>query len=188
MIFILGKKNKKIEEKALDLWFDKVFFVKEISRVEDVKKQEKDDYNIILIKTGNAEMLRRMIDKAANYFDIFVLGVNDKVNRVALEHKKVKALVSPEYERRYDYTNYRSSGLNQVLCKIAHDNNKVIIENFSEFLAKEKKEKAILLGRILQNSILCRKYKTKFIVAQFVKNEDELVDSKKLLEFNKILI
>lgn len=178
-IFFLGKRDNRIKE---------AIFVKEILRVEDINKKDKENYDAVLLKTSNVEILRRMVDKAANYFDIFVLGTNDKVNRVALEHKKVKALISPEHGRAFDYTNYRNSGLNQVLCKIAYDNNKTIIENFSEFLIVDKKEKAILLGRILQNAMLCKKYKTKFVVAQIVRNEDERVDSKRLSEFNKILI
>lgn len=176
-IFFLGKRNKKTEAR----------FIKEISKIEDIKKQEREDYDIVLIKTNSTEMFRRMADKAANYFEIFVLGTNDKINRAALEHKKVRALVSPEYERKFDYAHYRNSGLNQVLCKIARDNNKEIIENFSEFLEKDKKNKAILLGRILQNAKLCKKYKVSFVITQFVKAEGELINSKKIEDFAKIL-
>jgi len=186
--FVLGKRNKKIEEKVLSFGFD-VVFIKEVSKIEEITKQETKDYNAILIKTENVEMLRRIIDKAANYFDIFVLGTNDKINRAALEHKKVKALVSPEYNRKFDYTSYRNSGMNHVLCKIARNNDKTIIENFSEFLAREKKDRATWLGRILQNARLCKKYKAKFIVTQFVKGDeiDNMVDSRKLNDFFRIL-
>jgi len=172
-IFFLGKKNKKLEKKLTEK-FEKVLFVKEVSTIEEIKKEEKKNYDVVLIKNENVKMLRRMIEKAANYFDVFVLGVNDQVNRIALEHRKVKALVSPEYGRKHDYIDYRNSGLNHVLCKIANNNNKTIIENFSDFLEKDNKEKATLLGRILQNARLCRKYKVNFTVGLFVSDETSL--------------
>ncbi len=177
MIFFIGKKNKK----------DAGIFLKEVSKIEDINKNEQGNYDAVLLKTTNAELLRGMIDKAANYFEIYVLGMNDKINRAALEHRKVRALVSPEFNRLFDYTGYRNSGLNQVLCKIARDNSKEIIENFSEFLGKEKKDRAIWLGRVLQNSVLCRKYKVRFVMAQFVKDEKELIDNKKIEDFTRIL-
>jgi RNase P/RNase MRP subunit p30 len=178
-MFFIGKRNSNKKD---------IIFIKEISKLDDINKRESESYEAVLLKTNNPELLRRMIDKAANYFDIYVLGVSDRINRVALEHKKVRALVSPEFERAFDYTHYRNSGLNQVLCKIARDNNKIIIENFSEFLKKEKKDRAILLGRILQNSMLCKKYNVKFLVSVFAKNEQDFIACQKLEEFKKILI
>ncbi|MGB9708096.1 MAG: hypothetical protein ACPLXC_02085 [Candidatus Pacearchaeota archaeon] len=176
MIFFISKRTKKAG-----------IFLKEVYKIEDIKKNEQEDYDGVLLKTADVEILRRMIDKAANYFEIYVLGTNDKINRVALEHKKVKALVSPEFGRVFDYTGYRNSGLNQVLCKIARDNNKEIIENFSDFLEKDKKNKAIWLGRVLQNARLCKKYHTKFIVAQFIKSEKEIFEIRKIEDFVRAL-
>lgn len=176
-IFFLGKRNKEI----------KAAFIKEISKIEDILKKDKENYVAVLLKTSNAEILRRMIDKASHYFEVYVLGMTDKINRAALEHKKVKALVSPEHSREYDYKDYRNSGLNQVLCKIARDNNKLIIENFTEFLKMEKKAKALLLGRIMQNARLCKKYDVKFSIAQFIRSEKEAVSDEKIKEFERIL-
>lgn len=186
--FFVGRRNKKIGKFGRKLGFEKIFFIREVSIPEEIKKDEKDDYDFVLIKTDNLENMRRMIDKASNYFSIFVLGVNDKINRAALSHKKVVALVSPEYERKKDYANYRNSGLNQVLCKIAHDGNKFIIEKLSDFFAKDKNERALLLGRIMQNFRLCKKYKVKFIISVFAKNEQELVSFYELNNFKRILI
>ncbi|MEM4152575.1 MAG: hypothetical protein QXK80_00420 [Candidatus Pacearchaeota archaeon] len=185
--FFIGKRNKKIEKLYEKLGFNKVFFVKEVSFVEEIKKEEKDSYDLILINTDNLENMRRMIDKAANYFRVLVLGTNDKINRAALSHKKVIALVSPEYERKKDYVDYRNSGLNQVLCKIAQNGDKFIIERLSDFFGKNKKEKALLLGRIMQNFKLCKKYKVKFILSIFAKEENKLKSCNELKNFERIL-
>lgn len=186
--FFVGGRNKKIEKFCKKLGFEKIFFIKEVSVPEEIKKDEKEDYDFVLIKTDNLENMRRMIDKASNYFSVFVLGVNNKINRAALSHKKVVALVSPEYERKKDYVDYRNSGLNQVLCKIAHDGNKFIIERLSDFFVKDKIERALLLGRILQNFRLCKKYEVKFVISVFAKNEQELVSFYELKNFKRILI
>jgi len=164
--------------------------VKEISKLKEVKKEDKGKYNVVLIKTNKPEVLRRLIDKASNYFSsIFVLGMSDEINRTALEHKKVKALVSPEYKRDKDFLHHRNAGLNQVLCKIARNNDKMIIENFNDIVS-EKKEvcKALILGRMMQNAKLCKKYRTKFIVGDFVKTEKEIRSKYDLETFGRILI
>lgn len=168
----------------------KILFVKEVSTLKEIRKEDKGKYDLILIKTEKPEMLRRIVDKASAYFSsIFVLGMNDEINRVALEHKKVKALVSPEYHRAKDFLHYRNSGLNQVLCKIARDNDKMIIENLND-LRLERKEvsRALILGRMIQNARLCKKYYVPFIVGDFVESEKELVSSYDLRTFEKLLI
>lgn len=180
--FFLGKRSIEIEAWAKQLGFDKLYFVKEISVLSEIKKDE--SYDVVLIKTAEPEMLRRMLDKASSCFsEIFVLGMNDKINRATLESKKTKALVSPEYERKHDYITHRNSGLNQVLCKIAHDNDKAIIINFKDILQKKGKEKAILLGRIIQNIRLCRKYDVKLKIATFSSAKDEMRSSFDLKSF-----
>ncbi len=164
--------------------------VKEASKLKEIKKEDKGKYNAILIRTKKPEMLRRIIDKATNYFSsIFVLGMSDEINRIALEHNKVNALVSPEYERGKDFLHYRNSGLNQVLCKIARDNNKMIIENFNDIILENKDiSKALILGRIIQNARICRKYKTKLFVGNFVESEKEFRSRYELETFERIII
>ena len=182
--FFLGKKTKSIVKKAKEFGFDRIFFVKEVLTLADVKKQERINYDAILIKTSNVELLRRMIDKVANHFSfVLVLGTNDQINRIALEHKKVSALVSPECGREQDYIHYRNSGLNQVLCKIAKTNGKIIIINFRDVLFKKEQEKAVLLGRIAQNVVLCRKYKVKVRIGSFASKKEELRDVSSLRSF-----
>ena len=170
-------------------FIEKRISVKEVSKLKEIKKEDKGKYNAILIKTKRPEILRRIIDKASNYFSfILVLGTSDEINRIALEHKKVKALVSPEYGRERDFLHYRNSGLNQVLCKIAKDNNKMIVENFDDVVSNEKIYAALILGRIIQNARLCKKYKTKFIIADFGENKEELRSKYDLRTFERILI
>ena len=172
--FFMGEKNREICEESKVLGFEHIYFVKKVFSLNEIRKEDQKNYDIILIKTQSVGMLRRMIDKASNLAQVFVFGTNDLINRACLENKKIKALVSPEYERGYDWINYRNSGLNQVLCKIARDNKKTIVINFNDILFKEGRERAILLGRIMQNIKLCRKYKVKLRIASFASHQKEM--------------
>ena len=131
------------------------------------------DSNYVLIRAENKEELHLKINKAKGK-KIVVLGSNNEVNRAALESKNVDVLLSPELTRKKDYMKYRDSGLNQVLCKIAHNNGKAIGINYDEIKKiKDKKEKAQRIGRIIQNIRLCRKYKVKIILVSFSKKTSD---------------
>lgn len=116
-----------------------------------------------IIKTDNVKDLIKQINKAKGL--IIVEGCNDKINRAALENKKVDVLLGLEKGRKRDFTHYRNSGLNQVLCKLAKKNNIAIGFDFNDVL--NSKERAKVMGRMMQNVRLCRKYKVKMLIFDF---------------------
>lgn len=186
--FFVGKRNREIEEIAKEKGF-KILFVKELSKLQDFYDLKKDQelYDACLIKTKSLEFLRKFIDKASNYFQfILVLGTSDEVNRVALEHKKVFALVAPEFSRANDFLYQRNSGLNHVLCKIAKEKNKLIVFRFSDIQGTET-QKALLLGRMAQNLKLCKKYHVNYLFSNFSSDISKILDFKQLKLFEKIL-
>ena len=79
-----------------------------------------------------------------------------------------------EQQPTKDHTHFRSSGLNQVLCKLAQQNNTKIAFLLSNILAVTGPQQAILLGRIMQNIAFCTKYKTKMKIATFATNPMQL--------------
>ena len=130
-----------------------------------------------LIKADSIDKLVKKVNKASGV--VIVEGGNDKINRAALENKKVNILLGPEKGKKRDHTHYRNSGLNQVLCKLANKNNIAIGFDFNDVLyAKEryKLERYIILGRMMQNVRFCRKYKVKMYVFDFSneRNKEEL--------------
>lgn len=88
-----------------------------------------------------------------------IIGGTDKKNRSAVENKNVDVLLSPEKDRTKDFMKFRNSGLNQILCKLAHKNNVAIGFNFDDVLDSDNKIN--ILGKMMQNVKLCRKYKIK---------------------------
>ena len=79
-----------------------------------------------------------------------------------LENKKVNVLLSPEKNREKDFIHYRNSGLNQVLCNLAKRNGIAIGFDFNNVLNAQNKEE--ILGRMMQNVRLCRKYKIRMLI------------------------
>lgn len=111
----------------------------------------------------------------------FNLAYGKENNRKLLENKKLDILVSPEKTRKKDFIHHRNSGLNHVLCKLAKKNNIAIGISFNDILKSKERDK--LIGRIMQNIRLCRKYKVKMVLASFATNKFEMRDAHDLMSF-----
>lgn len=122
-----------------------------------------------MIKARNVDELVKKINKTEGL--VVVEGGNDKINRAALENKKVDVLLGPEKGRDKDFTHYRNSGLNQVLCRLAKKNDIAIGFDFNDIL--DTNFKAKILGRMMQNVKLCRKFKVKMVILDFKKERSK---------------
>ncbi len=100
-------------------------------------------------------------------------GGNELTNRKAVENKSIDILLHPEENTKKDFMHSRNSGLNQVLCRLANKNNVSIGFSFNNILNSSGMKRAILLGRMIQNVILCKKYKVKMIVVNHTANDCE---------------
>jgi RNase P/RNase MRP subunit p30 len=125
-----------------------------------------------IIKASSLEQARKQVEKASRAGEqVAVQGRDIEFNRKILEMKKVSILVLQHKEGR-DSLKQRDSGLNEVLCNIALDNKITLAIDFSELLVEDKKEKAKILSRIIQNIKLIKRAKCKLIIIN--KPEDEL--------------
>ena len=103
---------------------------------------------------------------------VVVQGGDEDINRMAVSSKFVDVLLDPHVGRKKDFLHHRNSGLNQVLCKLAKENHVAIGFSFSSVL--NEKNRAQLIGRMMQNIRLCRKYKVKMVIGSFAKNKWEV--------------
>jgi len=176
-IVFAGNDRKGFEKKAKQLGF------KSILSVEDFGKDQGAD--IVLIDVTDVKELRKQIAKSKRKYKMIVVrGSTDEINRTSIESNQIDVLLSPEYSRRQDFMHYRNSGLNQVLCKAASKNNIAIGISLNEFKkVKDEKEKAMKLGRIMQNIRLCSKYKTKILLASFSETPEQMVSASDLKDF-----
>lgn len=111
-----------------------------------------------IINTPNLADARKQIEKAKKEGkEVIVQAQDSEFNRKILENKNVDILLSPESHNRKDSLKERDSGLNEILCRIAAKNRIKISLNLEEIKKRKGKERAILLARIMQNIMLCKK-------------------------------
>ncbi len=152
---------------------------------KEIEKKLGIETELISIIDVPLSRLRNEINKKEGL--IVVQGGDDKINRAAVENKKVDILLSPEKNDKKDFMFSRRSGLNQVLCKLAAKNNVAIGFDFSYLLNSSGKERAKILGRMRQNYRFCKKYKVKMVFSSFARNKYELRSNDFLRVFERIL-
>ncbi|MFH1376722.1 MAG: RNase P subunit p30 family protein [Candidatus Woesearchaeota archaeon] len=140
---------------------------------------------LVTIIDTSIPKLRNIIQKAES--PVIIQGGDEKINRLALENKKVDILLSPEKNNKKDSLFFRNSGLNQVLCKLAKKNDISIGFNFSDLLNTESKERTKILGRMFQNARLCKKYKVNMVFTTLAKNKYELRSKAILDSFKRVI-
>ena len=119
------------------------------------------------INTPNVNEARKQAEKLkkeAPNERIIVLAQGEDFNRKVLEMKNIDILLDAHFPKEKDKLKQRASGLNEVLCKIAAKNSIKIGIDLEKIKNLDKKEKAIILARIKQNIMLCKKAKADLIV------------------------
>ena len=125
-----------------------------------------------MINTSNINEVRKQIDKLfKSGKKVIVQGRDIAFNRIILENKKVDTLILTHRQPKIGLKQ-RESGLNHVLCKIATTNDIILAVNLQEFQTGDKKERAILISRLLQNIKLIKKFKNKFTLLNY-KNKEQ---------------
>lgn len=116
-----------------------------------------------IINKESIEQARKEIEKARKQGrKAIVQGKSIEFNRLMLENRNVSMLILSHKDKK-DRLKQRDSGLNQVLCKIAKDNNIIIAINLNELVEEQdKKQKGKILARILQNIKLMKKFRNNF--------------------------
>ncbi|MEM4245288.1 MAG: RNase P subunit p30 family protein [Candidatus Nanoarchaeia archaeon] len=136
-------------------------------------------YHANLIIANNAKDLRKKISKEFGL--VVVLGSH--LNRDAVSNRKVDILLSPHSGVSHDYLSSRNSGLNEVLCKLAKKNDVAVGFSFSEILNAERLDRSLILGRVMQNVMLCRKFKVPMVLGSFAFEKSEMRPPKDLISF-----
>lgn len=140
------------------------------------KKSEKENNKANKIKIHNGvladkntlyKIQNKLKDKGA-----FVAIKSSSNDKEAIEKSRIGMIFSFEESPRKDFIHQRASGLNHILCRVARENNVAIGFSIKSLLDAENKPE--LLGRIMQNMKLCRKFGVKTAIASFAKNPFEM--------------
>jgi len=110
-----------------------------------------------IINSENLQEVRKQVDKLKNENKLIIVQGRDiEFNRKILEMKKVNMLIL-QHKQGKDKLKQRDSGLNEVLCEIARKNNITLAIDFSEIINSDNKERAKIIGRLIQNLKLMKK-------------------------------
>ena len=104
--------------------------------------------------------------KAAVHSKFLVAKSSDK-DRFFMESNKIKMIYGLEELHKRDYLHQRASGLNHIICEIARQNHVAVGFSYSSLLNKPNQLATLLIGRIMQNISLCKKYRVKIIMGSF---------------------
>ncbi|MAE43046.1 hypothetical protein CMO93_04695 [Candidatus Woesearchaeota archaeon] len=117
----------------------------------------------------------RYINKTSNKYkdkDILIAIKSSSQDRNIMEGAKANIIFSFEEHTKRDFMHQRGSGLNHIMCKLMHENSIAVGFSLNSILNSEKKH--LILGRIMQNIKLCRKYGVKMIIASFAEKPFEM--------------
>ena len=168
--FLLNKPDKETEELSKRLGFEKTLFL---------------DQDFILLKR-EIRKSRKEIDQAKSKKKIVIYQPNSEEDlRYALEHTSVDMVMGIEKIHPKDSLHYPRAGLDQVLCNLARENDKIIAFSFEELLNNNNRPK--LLNRMAFNLKLCHKYKIKILFSNFSKNLWEMRAPKELIAVWELL-
>jgi RNase P/RNase MRP subunit p30 len=158
--------EKQFIEMAKKLGYSGLCFIYTAVKKTDIKSD---------IEIFNGVLCKNKLKKA----DFVLLESN---NRVLLK-KKPNAIINIEGER--DFIHQRDSGLDQVICKEMHKYGVKYAVPFSAILNSD--DKARLLGRVIQNIRLCKKYKVDVLIASFAEKPYEMRNAQDLIAFSRTL-
>jgi len=131
-----------------------------------------------IIKTSNLTQARKQIQELKKQNKTIIVQAQDDVfNRKIFENKDIDIILSPESHNKKDYMKQRDSGLNEILCKLAKENNIKIGISLLEIQKLPAKQKAIILSRIKQNIALCKRTKTQIIILDKEKHNKQEITS-----------
>lgn len=168
-------KNNEVEfvEITQRLGIKKLYFLYDFDEYNAEKLQKKLEnlnHHSVSIETGFI-VNQKNISKAAQHSKLLVAKSSDK-DRFFIESKKVKLIYGFEETGKKDYLHQRASGLNHILCELASKNNVAVGFSYSRLF--KDAPSAALIGRIMQNIGLCRKYKVKTVIGSFSEKPYEL--------------
>ena len=94
--------------------------------------------------------------------------------RSVLDRGDIRGVYNVELLEHHDSFHYRRSGINHILCEIMARKKIALIICIRTLLEYTGRERAIIMGRMMQNIQLCRKYKVKIRCGSFAETPEQL--------------
>ena len=114
-------------------------------------------------------------------------GGDEDKHLKALSNPSTHILTNTETVKTQDKHHWRSSGLNHILLNLAKKNNVAIGFNINTLLECRGKDRATLLGRMMQNVAYCRSYHIPMVICTLAKTPWDLRNASDLLSLGTTL-
>jgi len=179
-----GEENEFISRaKALN-WQEICFIYRKKDLSQDLKKLKKN-----LLKEAQIKVFFGFLKETETEFvdrtlfdEILQLGT-----KKSTLFKQISIVYDNEIETEKDFIHQRRSGLNHVLLAECKKKKIAVFFDYSSLQTASFEKKALLLGRIQQNILLCKKYAVPYSFASFAKNTNNLRDAKDILALQRQL-
>lgn len=169
--YVFMKKSVEVEKLAAELGFTKVNFL---------------DSEFILLKEKTPKELLKEIEFAKNKkLKTIFKADSEEMLRFVLERTSTDIVYGLENIHPKDSTHFVRGGLDQVLCTITAEKNKILAISFADILNSQDRKK--LLARIKFNVKLCKKYKVQITLCSFAGSLEGMRSAKDLRAFGRIL-
>ncbi len=197
-IVLPNKNEKALAIQATRIGIDELIFARSFKSINEVKAYTETLKDIaaeikgIKLKMGRLIDVKRRSDLKKQPFDssfaitIAVSDGSEEINRWIFE-SKVNAAINISTSTGREHMHYRQSGVNQVLAKLAAENNVAYCLNFAKLLELNSWKRVTLLGRWMQNLRIFNKYKAKTEIYSFASSPDTIRNMNDLEAFKKIL-
>lgn len=151
--------------------------------------KKKNFTDIMYIKTikgiiSDSKKLKKIKNKMEERTDFLAVKSSDNDKEI-MEGSLANLIFSFEENQRRDFIHQRASGLNHILCSLARKNDITIGFSFTSILNSKNRHE--VLGRIIQNLRMCKRFKAKTIIASFARNPYEMRSMHDLMSLFKIL-
>lgn len=173
MNILLMKESEQAKEFCAKLGFSSVWFL------------ERD---FAFISDKNLGQLRDKIKKAKEKKLLAVVKPLDEEQlRVVLEKTEADLISGSELINYKDSLHYPKGGLDQILCRIAREKEKIIGFSFNDILQAGPLARSQIIRRIIFNIRLCRKYQVRMFFGNFSETVWEMRSEPDLLAFWQVL-
>src|SRR3989338_3231472 len=156
--FMLTLKSKELEEKSAELGFSKALFL--------------DSDFVVLEGTNKKDILLNIQKAKGKKQQVVYLAKDEETLRFVVEKTAVDIVLGVERIHPKDSVHYLRSGLDQVLCSLAAKRDIAFGFSFVEILNSMHRPK--LLGRMMANIRLCKKYNVRMVFSTFASDPWEL--------------
>lgn len=176
MMDIAIPKNNEAEfiEIASKLGIKKLYFLYDFDNYNEENIQKKLNLINKNIDIGTGFIVnQKNLNKAFKESRLLVVKSSDR-DRFFIETQKIGIIYGFEEVYQKDYLHQRMSGLNHTLCNLANKNNVAIGFAYSSLFSKSSKLTSLIMGRMMQNIVLCQKYKVKTVIGSFSENPYEI--------------